>query len=331
MLFLSFFGCVGELTDAFIDRELAALSDTSALQDGGLHVVLGGTGTLSTDERAGSSVAVMAAGEVLVFDVGPGSTRVLGSSGVPLSEVSHVFVTHMHSDHFGDLGELTIASEILGRDEALTVHGPEGVEELVEGFEVAYALDHAHRSAQHPGHLDSAHAELGVERIDEGIVYSDKGLVVTAFAVDHHPVPEAWGYRVDYNGRSVVISGDTAPNKKLHTAAEGADVLIHEAMDKDFAERIALRSEAGGDRRTATLIRDALPNHSTASDAAFAAQNARVGTLVLTHISPPLVSPHLRWRFLRDARRGFDGEVVLGKDGLRIDLDGELSLERTEA
>jgi ribonuclease Z len=318
-------------TDAFIDHELARLDDTSALEDGGLHVVLGGTGTLSTDDRAGSSVAVLAAGEVLVFDVGPGSTRVLGSNDVPMSEISQVFLTHLHSDHFGDLGELTIASEVLGRDEPITVHGPEGVDDLVEGFEQAYAMDHAHRAAQHPGNLDADLADLRVERVQEGLVYSHEGLTVTAFPVDHHPVPEAWGYRVDYNGRSVVISGDTAPNKGLIGAAEGADVLVHEAMDKDFAEDIALRAEARGDERTATLIRDALPNHSTAEDAAFIAQNARVEALVLTHVSPPLVAPHLRRRFRRNAERGFDGEVIVGADGLRIDLEGDLAPTTPEA
>ena len=321
MLALTLLGC----TDALIDHELEKLDDTTALHDGGLHLVLGGTGTLSTDDRAGSSVAVLAAGEVLLFDAGPGSTRVLGQGDVPLSEVSQVFLTHLHSDHFGDLGELTIASEVLGRDAPITLHGPEGVEDLAEGFALAYAADHAHRSEQHPGHLATDLAALHPVRVDEGIVHSARGLVVTAFPVDHHPVPEAWGYRVDYNGRCVVISGDTAPTKRVMRAAEGCDVLVHEAMDKELAEQVAVRAEVRGDERTAALIRDALPNHSTAADAGFMAQNARVDTLVLTHISPPLAAPHLRWRFRRQAERAFDGAVLVGEDGLRLDLPGELS------
>lgn len=323
LLLTALFGCQ-QGTDALIDRELDAMSDTTALSDGGLHVVFGGTGTLSTDaDRAGSSVAILAADRVLLFDVGPGSTRVLGSNGVPLGHVEAVFLTHFHSDHYGDLGELTVASELLGRSEPLVVYGPAGVGEVVEGFEQAYAVDHRNRSAQHPGHLQSHAAESQVVELTptaSEVVYEQDGLVVTAFLVDHEPVDPAYGYRVDYAGRSVVLSGDTRATDAVVAAAEGADLLIHEAMDKELAEQVAVVAERRGDARTAGLIRDALPNHSTASDAARVAELAGVDRLALTHISPPLVSPHHRWRLRRRARRAYDGPVLLAKDGLRIDL-----------
>ncbi|MCP4808773.1 MAG: MBL fold metallo-hydrolase [Proteobacteria bacterium] len=272
-------------TDALIDRELAAMNDTSLLSDGDLHVVFGGTGTLSTDDRAGSSVAILAADRVLLFDTGPGSTRVLGQSGVPLQHVDTVFLTHFHSDHYGDLGQLTIASEVLGRDHALTVVGPDGVEDVVAGFEQAYRIDHDHRAAQHPGHLEAP--STTVRQVDDGVVFNEDGLVVRAFRVDHEPVEDAWGYRVEDAGKVVVISGDTRTSDAVVENAEGADLLIHEAMDKALAEQVARRA----DERTGALIRDALVNHSSAADAARVAQLAGADQLAPTHISPPLVAP----------------------------------------
>ena len=312
MLFL-LLAC-GSPTDALIDRELAAMNDTSLLTDGGLHVVFGGTGTLSTDDRAGSSVAILAANRVLLFDAGPGSTRVLGQAGVPLSEVDTVFLTHFHSDHFGDLGDLAIATEILGRDHPLHILGPEGVHDVVAGFEQAYAIDHDHRDAQHPGHLEAPPTQ--VTTLTEGIVFDEDGLVVEAFRVDHDPVDEAYGYRITYAQKTVVNSGDTRASDAVVEAAQGADLLIHEAMDKELAEQVARRA----DPRTAALIRDALTNHSSSADAARVAHLAGAEQLALTHVSPPLVAPTLRWRFLKSARRAYDGPVLLAEDGLRIDL-----------
>ena len=319
-------GCEGAM-DRLIARELQALADTSALEDGDLHVVFGGTGTLSSDaDRVGSSVAILAGGEVIVIDAGPGSTRVLASHKVPLAAVSTVLITHLHSDHYGDLGELTIASEIMGRDHPVSVYGPPGTAAVAAGFEAAYAPDHQNRAAQHPGNLHAAQASLAAAELDAPLgtalpVFSRGGIVVEAFAVDHRPVEPALGYRVTYAGRTVVVSGDTAYFEPLAEFARGADLLIHEAMDKTFALRIARISREIGRERTAVLIEDALPNHSTAEDAARIAQAAGVGTLALTHISPPLISPMLRRQFVRSARRAFDGEVFMAEDGMRVDLE----------
>jgi len=318
-------GC-SQALDPLIELELRDLSSDTLLEDGDLHVIMGGTGTLSTDaDRVGASVAVVAGGRVLVFDTGPGSTRVLGSSGTPLRAISDVFITHLHSDHYGDLGELTVASEIMGRSAPITVHGPPGIEQVAEGFTMAYAPDHANRSAQHPGHLHTDNARLRpsvLPVLSEPLVVLDAdGVTVTAFPVNHAPVEPAYGFRVSYGGRSVVVSGDTAYHEPLALYARDADVLIHEAMDKDFAEQIARISDRIGEERTGALIRDALPNHSTPRDAGRIAQAAGADKLVLTHISPPLITIPIQRRFTRQARSVFDGEVLLAHDGMRIDIE----------
>ena len=314
--------------DLIIARELQKLSDDSALTDGGLHVVFGGTGTLSSDQdRAGSSVAILAGGEIFVIDAGPGSTRVLAGSRVPLSAITTVLLTHVHSDHYGDLGELTIASEINGREAPLTIYGPPGVAQIAAGFELAYATDHANRAAQHPGHLHSDRAAYTVHELEavEGLtpLFSRGGVSVSVFEVDHRPVDPALGYRISYGGRTVVVSGDTAYYEPLAEYARGADLLIHEAMDKAFAARVANISRDIGDERTAILIEDALPNHSTPADAARIAQAAGVSQLALTHISPPLITPMLRRQFVQSARQEFDGGVVIAEDGNWVDLEGQ--------
>ena len=130
------------------------------------------------------------------------------------------------------------------------------------------------------------------------------------------------GYRIEYAGRSVVISGDTLYYPPLATYAEGVDLLIHEAMDKDFAVRVADISRELDQDRTAVLIEDALSNHSTPQDAARIAQAAGASQLVLTHVSPPLITPLLRFNFVRSAEAEFDGAVVIAEDGAWIDLEG---------
>lgn len=321
-----FSGCDAGM-DRLIAGELKKLSDETPLTDGGLHVVFGGTGTLSSDRtRAGASVAVLAGGEIFVIDAGPGSTRVLSNSRVPLSAITTVLITHIHSDHYGDLGELSIASEINGRTMPLTVYGPPGVGKIAAGFELAYATDHANRAAQHPGNLHADNAFYTVHELEgvEGLVpiFSRGGVEVSVFEVDHRPVAPALGYRISYGGRTVVVSGDTAYYEPLAEYAKGADLLIHEAMDKAFAARVADISREIGQERTAVLIEDALPNHSTPTDAARIAQSAGVGQLALTHISPPLITPMLRWKFLQSARSEFDGGVVIAEDGHWIELEG---------
>ena len=325
MILVLLTGCEAGM-DQLIARELRKLSDTTVLTDGDLHVVFGGTGTLSSDpDRAGASVAVIAGGEVIVVDAGPGSTRVLAGAQVPLSAVSTVLLTHIHSDHYGDLGELTIASEIMGRAAPITVYGPPGVEDIAAGFVMAYATDHANRAAQHPGNLVEDNARLRAEPLTDisgpKVLFSRNGVEVSVFEVDHSPVEPAYGYRISYAGRSVVISGDTGPYPPLAEYAQGADLLIHEAMDKEFALRVARISREIDQERTAILIEDALPNHSTPEDAAQIARDAAVEQLALTHISPPLITPMLRYRFVQSARRYFDGEVILAEDGTRVDLE----------
>ena len=152
------------------------------------------------------------------------------------------------------------------------------------------------------------------------IVFERNGLKVIAFKVEHDPVKPAYGYRLDYHGRSVVISGDTTKSANLARHAAGADLLIHEVLAKDVMTCASTNLERAGDKRRAKLMRDILSYHTSPAEAAEVAATAKVETLVFTHMVPPINPPVTEQMFLRGVAEIFKGKVVIAKDGLRFDL-----------
>ncbi len=298
------------------------------LDDGNLHVVLCGTGTpLADPERAGPCTAVLAGGHFLLVDVGPGSWSKVALERLPRARLDAVLLTHFHSDHIGELGEVVVQSWIAGRSKALTVFGPPGVEQVVFGFRQAYGFDTEYRVAHHGAEampLDGATAiakTITLPRPAEaGLVFEADGLRVTAFAVDHAPVVPAYGYRFDYRGRSVVISGDTKKSDNLIHHAHDADLLVHEALAARMIEPVQHYARDHGLTRWAKLTSDVVTYHTTPIEAAQVAKAANVRMLAFTHIVPPLQNFVARRMFLRGVSDAWNGEVVLGKDGMHFTL-----------
>src|SRR5262249_22130485 len=197
--------------------------DTSALlAPDALRVLLCGTASpIPSAKRAEACTAVFAGGRVWIVDTGPGSWRNLALRRVRGEAIGGIFYTHLHSDHIGELGEVNLQTRVARRPAPLRVFGPDGVADLVQGFAQAYAADPRFRIAHHgTGLLPPDRAAMIPETIalgDDGAarVLDEDGLVVTAFSVAHDPVKPAFGYRFDYGGRSVVISGDTAASPNL--------------------------------------------------------------------------------------------------------------------
>jgi len=315
-------GCQG-IHKRLLQSAVRSYTDTQDWETDDLLVFFGGTGVLGSDTRAGSSVAIVANQEVFLFDCGPGSTRVLQQGFVPLEWSRTVFLTHLHSDHFGDLGELTIASQLEGRTTPLTLYGPEGVAELASGFETAYGQSLDFRIAQHPGSLDRTAGQYRVVEIEsrEEVLVDRDGIRITAFPVDHQPVDPAFAYKLEYGGRTVVISGDTSHHSPLAGFAQDADLLIHEAMDKERIQQLAQEFQNQGTARTSRLLHEAISNHSDPGDAGALATEASVHHLVLTHIAPPLVVPGWRRSFVKKAREQYSGPTTLAEDGMMILLE----------
>jgi len=330
-------GC-SRVEDTLIERAVERATtapDPRWLRDDVLHVVLCGTGTpLPDPSRAAACTAVLAGGRLYLVDVGPGSAENLRVWGLPLERLAGVFLTHFHSDHIGELGEITMQSWVAGRVEPLPVHGPPGVEGVVSGFQQAYALDTRYRVAHHtPEFMPASGAVLDAREIDmspvaERVVLREGELVVTAIAVDHRPVEPAVGYRFDYRGRSVVISGDTIPSPSLREKSAGADILVHEALAADLIGKLSEGLEQAGAERLARLSGDIVDYHTTPADAVELAQGAGVEMLVLTHLVPPLPKAIASAFMLRGVDQS-GVEVVLGDDGMHFALPvGESTIER---
>jgi ribonuclease Z len=196
-----------------------------------MTVTLLGTGTPFPDaERYGSAILVEAGGKRLLFDCGRGAVIRLAEAGVKPSQIDGLFLTHLHSDHVVGIPDLWLSGWFLGRDRPLRVWGPPGTRSMSEHLLQAFAFDVRIRESP-PESLPAKGVEIDAHEIKQGNIYDDGAVRVSTFVVDHGPVKPAFGYRVDYSGRSVVISGDTKFSQNLVDFAKGTDCLIHVAWN----------------------------------------------------------------------------------------------------
>ncbi len=280
----------------------------------GLRVFMCGTSSpLPAPGRAQACVAVSAGGRLFIVDAGAGSAANL--SAEPLDRLEAVLLTHFHSDHIAALADFNLNSWVAGRPRPLSVLGPDGVERVVAGLNEAYALDRGYRVAHHGAEmLPPALGVMQAETIAPGVVLDDGGLVITAFAVDHSPVSPAVGYRFDYEGRSVAISGDAVISESLLAATSGADLLLLDALSLPIVRALeAAARDAGRDRR-AKILKDIQSYHlATSSLGAFASET---GTLAVYHLVPPPRNFLMKKIFARD----LPPDTVITEDGMVFEL-----------
>jgi ribonuclease Z len=319
--------------DLWLYRRLAlaviAQPQPELAKPGELSVLLCGTSAPLPDPRRAGACTVIAAGDDLyVVDAGLSSTKNLLSWRIPLERVKGVFLTHFHSDHIAELGELRLQTWVAGRRDPLKVFGPPGVQDVVAGFNLAYSHDADYRTAHH------GEAFLPREDVDLVAVpipmsgatapaLDANGLTVTAIRVHHDPVKPAYGYRFDFAGRSVTVSGDTAPYEPLAVAARGSDVLVHEAQSNAMVAALGQALQQAGRPRQAKIMHDIPDYHTTPADAARIANEAHAKLLVFTHVNPPLLFPLIaNPAFLAGVSDVRPNGWVLGYDGLLIRLPG---------
>lgn len=312
---------------AGVKRNLAA--DGVASLGDGLHIVLcGAGGPLPDPVRSGPCNAVIAAGKLFVVDAGSGAARNLTRMGFFPGQVDALLLTHFHSDHIDGMGELAMLRWTGGtHTEPLPVLGPPGVEEVVEGFDTAYRQDHVYRTAHH-GEKTAPPSGAGMEArpfASPGpssplIIWDQDGLRITAFRVDHDPVQPAVGYRFDYGGRSLLISGDTAKSDELARNAAGVDLLVHEALAPHLVAIMNQAAQETGRENLVKITSDIPDYHTSPVEAAEVAQAAGAGHLLLSHIVPPLPFPGMEAAFLEGTGDAYDGPITLGRDGTQVSL-----------
>ena len=278
------------------------------------RLILLGTGGGPRPRKANSAAAqvLVIDGAAYVVDCGDGVARQLILANVPLPTLRHVFLTHQHSDHNADYGNLIWLAWTAGLRTRVDTWGPPPLENMTRLFFEMNASDIRTRIADE-GRVPLVPLVHVHELTTGEVVMQDERVKVSAALVHHPPVVPAFGYRFDTADRSIVISGDTAPSDNLIALARGADVLVHEALWTPAVDRVV-----AGVPNATTLKQSILSHHTSAEDAGRVAQAAGVKTLVLSHFVPPDDLGITDQIWLNAARTHFRGTVIVGKDLLEI-------------
>jgi ribonuclease Z len=303
----------------------ASQDQTQKNNDSNLRVILLGTrsGPAIDAQRVGIGTLVVAGPEMLLFDCGRGVPTAIRRMAITPADVTKVFLTHLHSDHVIAVPELWLypwASE--GRSTPFHVWGPDGTKAMMANLQKAFVFDiHVRRD------IDEKFPGDGIRvvstEIREGVVYRANGVTVTAFLVDHAPVTPAFGYRVDYQNRSVVMSGDTRPSENLITYAKGADLLIHEAGTWKQDPRLMgpANELIPGTRRTRGSVRIVAEHHTDPVEAGKIFERVKPRLAVFSHIND--AAP-----ILPLVRQSYAGSVEIGEDGMTIEIGETINIRR---
>ena len=238
------------------------------------------------------------------------------SSRAPFADLNALFLTHLHSDHIVGISDFYLTGWILGRSTPLRVWGPAGTADMMSHLEQAYQFDiHVRRDVDEM--LPPQGVVVVAKDIEQGAVYQNGDLKVTAFTVDHAPIKPAFGYRIDYRGHSVVLSGDTRYNENLIHFAQGTDVLIHEVIDPE-----AFR--AGNATFNPERTQKVIAHHTTAEQAGTIFSQVKPRLAVYSHIVPPNAA-----NLVAQTRKTYSGPLEVGEDLMSIEIGDKIEVHRT--
>jgi ribonuclease Z len=270
------------------------------------RVTLLGTGKpLPQIDRFGPSLLVEAGREKLLFDCGRGALQRIFQVNIPLGDVNTLFLTHLHSDHVVGIPDLWLTGWLHGRWEApLSVYGPVGTQNMMSKLEEAFEYDvYIRRDVDEK--VPGEGAKIVTREIEEGVIYEKDGLKVTAFEVDHWPIEPSFGYRVDFEGKSVVFSGDTRFCENLIEFSKNVDLLVSEVgagpLDKDLPE----------------VRQKVLAHHLSPKEAGEVFSRSRPKLAVLTHIVAYEVDFE---EIIKRTSEVYDGHVQIGEDLMAFEI-----------
>lgn len=290
-----------------------------------IKITLLGTGTpLPSIERFGPSTLIEANGQYFLFDCGRGASQRLWQQKTPLGKITNVFFTHLHSDHLVGFPDLWLTGWLPAnfgrRNVPMEVWGPEGIDQLIRGLQCAFAWDTQTRvKGKHE--IDSA-ILINAHTVNEGVVYDKEGVQVIAFLVDHADfIDNAFGFRLNYNGYSVVISGDTRYNENLIKNSHGVDVLIHEVA---LANPELIKKSV--------IAKQIQSFHTTPEEAGkiFSIVNPRLA--IYSHISMILTDPVIPPANINDlttrTKTFYNGKVEIGEDLMTIEVGKKITVRK---
>jgi len=274
------------------------------------EIVFLGTGTPNPEpDHQGPSLAIIVDGQPYLVDCGPGvvrqasAARALGVSSLTMEGLSHVFITHLHSDHTLGLPDLILTPAVTGRLKPLQVWGPAGTQRMVDHILEAWAADISIRLAGDEPSIPEAY-EVRVSEFEEGPIFAEDSLQVKAFRVTHGHMPNTFGFKFETPDKVVVVSGDTRFDENLVRSAAGCDVLIHEAYSAKGLEK----REPGWRHYHSTY-------HTSGLELGRLANLVQPKLLLLYHMLPFGES---REQILDEVRSVYHGDVRIAEDLMRI-------------
>jgi ribonuclease Z len=298
---------------------IAGLAPSTALGQE-ITVTLLGTGNPNpVMNRFGPSILVEAGGQKFLFDAGRGALQRLTQVGVRWQQLDGVFLTHLHSDHVVGFPDLWLTGWLVnaGRNRPLAVWGPRGTTTMMSHLEQAFAFDIQIRKDDDKAAPDGV--AIRAEDIDEGVIVERDGVKISAFRVDHSPVEPAFGYRIDYAGRSVVLSGDTRVSANLIRHAQRVDLLIHEVVSADLLLKTGREPER---------VKAVIEHHATAEQVGEVFARTQPRLAVYSHIGPPAA---VEQDLIPPTRRVYVGPLEVGEDLMVIVVGETVDVRRSVA
>lgn len=266
-------------------------------------------------ERFGMSTLIEAGEQRLLFDCGRGATQRLFQLGLDYAQQDKLFLTHMHSDHLVGIPDLWLTGWILGRKTPFKVWGPHGSAHMMAHLQQAFSADiHIRRDLDEL--LPQSGIDVEVQDIAEGFVYEDNGVRVSVFDVDHRPVTPAFGFRIEYNGKVVVLSGDTRPSENLVKHAQGADLLIHEII----APKAFLKRQT---QMTDHHRQQVIAHHTTPQQAGEIFSRINPALAVYSHV---IGGADYETELIQDTQKTYNGAFEIGYDLMTIQVGDEVSI-----
>ena len=300
---------VPAVQDAALERGTAFIAKRGAVplpESESLRVYVCGSASPLGMGQAQACIAVITPEHFYLIDSGAGSTDNINRLGLPLVRLQGLLLTHFHSDHIAEIYEVNLGSWVRGRPAPLTVYGPRGVAEVTDAVNAGYRQDRIYRTGHHGEDLlPPALGVLEHKTIAPGVILEDGDLKISAYVAEHPPIHPAVGYRFDYRGRSVVISGDSNVTDETRKIVDGADLLLHDALSLPTLTALSEALGAVGQSRQSRIVFDVMDYHASTDSLIELGEKSNVDMVAFYHLVPVPPNSVVADVFMRGAPDNF--------------------------